>query len=112
MKMSRAITCIVLVGSMGLTAAAQAQTFPQTHPRRAEVNGRLGDQNARITRGVRDGRLSHQQAHRLRADDRSIRTEERADASVNGGHITRSEKRQINQRENANSAAIQGERRN
>ncbi len=35
---------------------------------------------------------------------------ERADASVDGGHITRAEQGQINRQENANSAAIYGAR--
>ena len=46
----------------------------------------------------------------LHADDRAIRTEERADARVNGGHITKGEQRVINQQENANSRAIYDER--
>ena len=66
---------------------------------------------ARIDAGLRDHQLNRAQAHQLRADDHSIRTEERADASVNGGHITRGEQRQINAQENANSRAIHGERR-
>lgn len=42
----------------------------------------------------------------MRADDRAIRAEERADAAVNGGHITRAEQAQINRQENANSRTI------
>jgi hypothetical protein len=108
--MKKTIGAAILVGSLAIAAGAHAQTFDQTHPRRAEVNGRLANQNARITQGVRDGQLSHAQAHQLRADDHAMRAEERADASVNGGHITRGEQRQINAQENANSRAIYGER--
>ena len=42
----------------------------------------------------------------MRADDHAIRAEERADAAVNGGHITRAEQRNINRQENANSRTI------
>ena len=81
-------------------------SFAQTHPRRAEVNGRLANQNARITAGVKDGQLTHGEARAMRADDHAIRAEERADASVNGGHITRAEDRNLNRQENANSRVI------
>ena len=95
-----------LVGTLGFAAQAEAQSFAQTHPRRAEVNARLANQNARITQGVRDGQLTHGEAKAMRADDHAIRAEERADASVNGGHITRAEQTQLNRLENANSRTI------
>ncbi len=97
---------VLLLGS----TATMAQTWSQAHPRRAEVNSRLARQDARIHQGVRDGQISPLQAAQLHADDRAIRGEERADAAVNGSHITRGEQRQINQQENANSAAIFNER--
>jgi len=90
-----------------LATSAQAETHWQAHhPWRTLDNARLRNQNYRITRGVRDGQISHSQAHALRADDHAIRAEERADASVNGTHLTRSDQRQITQQENANSRAI------
>ena len=106
MTITRIIGAAALVAALAAGTAADAQSFAQTHPRRAEVNGRLANQNARITNGVRDGQLTHGEAHALRADDHAIRTEERADAAVNGGHITRGEQRSINRQENANSRAI------
>lgn len=101
---------VLTLGSVLGSVGAQAQTWAQAHPRRAEVNGRLARQDARIDAGVRDGQLSRAQARQLHADDRAIRGEERADAAVNGTHITRGEQRQINAQENANSRAIYGER--
>lgn len=103
---ARILGAATLVATLGLAAQAEAQSFAQTHPRRAEVNARLANQNARITNGVRDGQLTHGEARALRADDRAMRAEERADAAVNGGHITRAEQRNINRQENANSRAI------
>lgn len=104
------ILAAALLALPATAGAARAETWAQFHPRRAEVNSRLARQNQRISQGVRDGQLSPAQARQLHADDRSIRMEERADAAVNGGHITRGEQRQINAQENANSAAIHGER--
>jgi hypothetical protein len=83
-----------------------AQTWAATHPYRASDNARLSNQNARITRGVQNGQISQAQAHQLRANDHAIRTEERADASVNGSHLTPQEQQQITAQQNANSNAI------
>lgn len=102
----RTISVATLLVGLGVAAHANAQTFDQSHPRRAQVNNRLLNQNARIDRGVADGQLTHGQAKAMRADDHAIRAEERADASVNGGHITRGEQRQLNRQENADSRAI------
>lgn len=106
MNFARIAGAATLVATLGLAAQAQAQSFAQTHPRRAEVNERLSNQNARISNGVKDGQLTHGEAKAMRADDRAIRAEERADAAVNGGHITQAEKRNLNRQENANSRAI------
>lgn len=106
MTLARIFGLATLVGTLGFAVQAEAQTFAQTHPRRAEVNARLANQNARISNGVRDGQLTHGEAKAMRADDHAIRAEERADASVNGGHITRAEQAQLNRQENANSRTI------
>lgn len=108
MSSARILALAALFGTVSL--AAQAQSFDQTHPRRAEVNARLKEQNARITNGVKDGQLTHGEAKAMRADDRAMRAEERADASVNGGHITRAEQRNLNRQENANSSVIRNGR--
>lgn len=81
-----------------------------THPRRTEVNGRLYAQQRRINAGVRNGQLTHQEAHQLRADDRSIYREERQMAKLDNGHITRADQRSLNQQENAVSKNIYAER--
>jgi hypothetical protein len=85
--------------------ASQGQ-WKQDHPRRAEVNGRLGNQNERINEGVQSGKLSPAEAQGLHQEDRQIRKEERADASQDGGHITKAEQKQLNQQENAASKNI------
>ncbi len=94
--------------ALGLSAtSASAETFWQAHhPRRAEVNARLGYQNFRINRELREGELSPWQARRLHREDFAIRHEERAMASFNGGHITRGEQRLLNHQENVVSRRI------
>ncbi|MBV8972681.1 MAG: hypothetical protein JO290_10355 [Sphingomonadaceae bacterium] len=96
-----------------LTAtAADAAGWRASHPRRAEVNGRLENQGDRIAAGRRDGQLTAAEAHSLRADDRRIRSEERLMARNDGGHITKADQRALNQQENANSRAIYADRHN
>jgi hypothetical protein len=87
--------------------AASAETLWQfNHPRRAEVNARLGYQNFRINQGEASGRITPYQAQRLHAEDRTIRYEERAMARFNGGYITPAEQRALNQQENVVSRRI------
>lgn len=95
--------CVVL-GLVANAAAAAAST--EHHPRRAEVNHRLAVQNARIKDEVREGDLTKGQAQTLHSEDRTIRQQERFDASLNDGHITKAEQRALNQEENAVSKQI------
>jgi hypothetical protein len=79
---------------------AQDGHFSKNHPRRAEVNQRLGNQDHRINREVRHGDISRRQARNLHQRDHQIRHEERRMASRHGGHITRHEQYRLNRQEN------------
>ena len=81
--MKKHILLAAVLSGLALSSLAQAATgeFDKTHPRRAEVNHRLARQD-------------------------QIRQEERDMASQNGGHITKSEQRTLNQQENAVSQQI------
>ena len=95
------LAALVSVGS-----PAMAKTWAQKHPRQHEVLAREHHQIRRINQERREGELTRGQARALRAGDRAIAREDHADARANGGYITRAEQRQINQQENAQSAAI------
>jgi hypothetical protein len=113
---TRILTLAVVTGIL-CVAAGQAQAdsptpgtgsvlkpmknFNATHPRRAQVNGRLNNQNRRIDAEVKDGQLSRNQAASLHREDHQIRAEERDMASQNDTHITRQEEKTLNQQENA-----------
>ena len=99
----------MMLGMVASGSASAETTWQKNHPRRTEVNHRLANQNKRIDRKVADGQMTHAQASQLHKDDRQDRQEERDMASQNGGHITKSEDRTLNQQENANSAAIHHE---
>jgi len=106
-KGSRIALTILSLGILaGATQIANAETWDQKHPRRAEVNSRLDNQNKRIKEERREGEISGKEARKLHSEDRAIRQEERDMARQNGGHITRSEQRVLNQQENAVSRQI------
>jgi hypothetical protein len=106
-KGSRIALTVLSLGIMvGTTGLASAETWDQAHPRRAEVNARLNNQNQRINQERREGEITRGEANKLHAEDRTIRKEERFMAGQNGGHITRAEQRALNQQENAVSRQI------
>ena len=106
--MKQELTAIIL--GLTLSTASYAGDWKQDHPRRAQVNARLNNQNRRIRDGVEDGKLTPGQAQQLHAEDHAIRQQERAMAAQNGGHITKGEQRQLNQEENQVSKQIYEEK--
>ncbi len=110
----RTVGLVVAAGfimSAGLSPLHAAETtWQKDHPRRVEVNKRLGNQHGRINQGVKNGTLTKPQAARLHKDDRQVRQEERDMASQNGGHITKQEQRTLNAQENKVSGQIYDEK--
>lgn len=101
-------TTLVALSLTGFATASLAadSTWKQNHPRRAQVNSRLNNQNNRIKAERKEGEISKGQAAQLHHEDHQIRGEERAMASQNGGHITKQEQRTLNQQENKVSEQI------
>ncbi len=104
--MKTMIAAILMTGLLASAGTASAADWQKTHPRRAEVNHRLANQDKRINTERREGEISGQQAHALHAEDHSIRHEERSMASLDNGHITKADQRALNQQENAVSRQI------
>ncbi len=100
-----AVLSAFVAGTAGSAVAADSD-WAKTHPRRAEVNKRLDNQNKRINQEVKEGDMSKVKAAKLKKEERQIRREERAMASQNGGHITKAEQKVLNQQENAVSRQI------
>jgi hypothetical protein len=102
-----ALLCVAASASFAQSAAASAPSqWDKNHPRRAEVNQRLANQDRRIHNEVKEGEMSKAQAAQLHHQDHQIRQEERDMASQNGGHITKSEQHALNQQENQVSREI------
>jgi hypothetical protein len=107
-KLARLVPA-VFVGLLASAAASSAfaeTAWERNHPRRDQVNDRLENQSRRINREYREGEISRGQARALHREDHNIRREERTMASMDGGHITRSEQRALNQQENVVSRQI------
>ena len=94
-----AAMALVIAGA-GATGASAQTRFDQTHPRRAEVNARLGHENHRIVTERREGEISKVKAMRMHQRAHLIRVRERHMATRHGGHITRLEKAKLNHEEN------------
>jgi hypothetical protein len=111
MKTNKFLTAatIVALGFISTSVLAQSAApanFDKTHPRRAQVNSRLNNQNARTDNKVADGKMSKGEAAKIHSQDHSIRKEEKRDAAANGGHITKAEQKHINHQENHVSKEI------
>ena len=110
--MSKAIRTLLAAAATTVSlACAAAPAMADTpwqahHPRREQVNNRLGRQNARIHQQVKEGELSRRQALRLHGADRRIRAQERRMAARNGGHITLHQQARINREQNRVSRRI------
>jgi len=98
------VITIFLLGNISSVFAESG--WAKDHPRRQEVNKRLKNQNRRINKKVKDGKMTKAQAGKLHKEDKNIRREERGMAKQNGGHITKQEQRTLNQQENKNSRQI------
>jgi CRISPR/Cas system-associated endoribonuclease Cas2 len=106
--MNRIVKALAVTAvALSATTGAFAQThWQKDHPRRAEVNHRLANQNKRIHNEVKEGDITKGQARQMHREDHQIRQEERDMAAQNGGAITRQEQRTLNQQENQVSRQI------
>jgi hypothetical protein len=105
--MIKLLTGLVVASTLFAATPSFADgNWAANHPRRAEVNDRLANQNQRVDNGVRNGTMTPGQAAQVHREDHAIRNEERTDAAMHGGHITKPEQRQINRQENHVSGQI------
>jgi hypothetical protein len=95
----------LLVAGLATPAFAES-VWEHNHPRRDQVNDRVANQFRRINQERREGEISRGQAQALRLQERGVLAEERADARLHGGHITRVEQAQLNRDLNAISHEI------
>ncbi|MGH9617235.1 MAG: YXWGXW repeat-containing protein [Acidobacteriaceae bacterium] len=77
-----------------------------------EVNTRQGNQQQRISQGVRSGQLTPGETHNLENRESSINRQTQADRAANDGRLTGQERQQINQRQNNVSRSIYNDKHN
>jgi len=100
-KKTMLLAATAMTIALGTVASASAETnWQEHHPRRAEVNHRLENQDHRINREYREGKISYWRMRYEHAEDRRIALQERFDARFDRGHITRGEDQRLNHEEN------------
>ena len=105
-KTSISLAILAMI-TAGISQNAMAEgDFAKDHPRRAEVNHRLNNQNARIHNEVKEGDMSPEKAERIHREDHRIHQEERHMAAEHGGAITTQEQATLNRQENRVSRQI------
>jgi hypothetical protein len=100
------VAASIVALSLLSTVGFSQNNFDKTHPRRAQVNSRLNNQNARVDNKIDNGKMSKGEANKIHKQDHAIRKEEKKDAAANGGHITKAEQKHINHQENKVSKEI------
>jgi len=103
------IATLGLAITAGAAGAASADTpWQQQHPRREQVNERLGRLNRDVRHERREGELSARGADRLHARLHMVRLQERAFAHRHHGHISRWQQARLNHEENGVRRQIPG----
>lgn len=109
MQIKRLALAAVLGVSAAMAATAGASANPYWHhryPAREEVNARLAHLNHRIGEERREGEIGAREARYFHGEAHFIRAQERFEARLDGGHLTRAEYRSLNQEENGLSHQI------
>lgn len=101
LKKTMLLAAAAITMALGSAASASAETnWQEHHPRRVEVNHRLENQDRRIDREYREGKIGYWRMRFEHAEDHRIALQERFDARFDRGHITRGEDQRLNQEEN------------
>jgi hypothetical protein len=94
------LTHIALALSFAISAAS---VFAQTN---ATINQRKENQQERIGQGVQSGQLTAGETQHLEKQESAINHEERAMRAQDNGHLTKADKKLINQQQNQESKRI------
>jgi hypothetical protein len=123
-KIGCSLMILAVVGLMFLgSAAAQTATPSNTsgagpgvvdpgHPRVNQVNRRETRQQKRIANGINNGSLSPQQTANLEKREASVQNQQQKDMAAHNGHLTKTEQRQLNRRQNHISKSIYKDKHN
>jgi hypothetical protein len=91
---------------IGCTLSMSAMAQKSEEGRRAE------NQQDRIAQGVKSGSLTAGETARLESKEAAVNQEVHAERKLNGGHLTKAEKRQVNRQQNRLSRNIYKDKHN
>jgi hypothetical protein len=98
-----------LAAAGGLSATASAETrWENHHPRQDQVLDRVHRQRQEIRVERREGEISRAKAHRLMTAENRLAREDRRDARINGGYITKGQQRHMDRQENRLHRHVEG----
>jgi hypothetical protein len=123
-KISKSLL-VLAVGGLMFAGSASAQTATTSnasgagpgeldpgHPRVNQVNRRETRQQNRIANGIKNGKLSPKETANLEKREASVQSQEKKDMAAHHGHLTKSNQRQLNRRENRISKSIYKDKHN
>src|SRR5580698_7399439 len=93
------LLAVISMVMISYRATAESQ-YNKTHPRVHEVNKRLKNQRNRVKQGEANGTLTKQQGNQINREDNRINQEKKDMMANDGGHLTKSDQRALNQQEN------------
>jgi len=108
------VIALAFCGLMTVAAVAQNSTtsgagpgkVDPNHPRVNQVNRREQNQQNRIANGIKNDKLSSQQATRLERGETRLKSNEKRDMAADNGHLTKQDQRQLNREANRESTRI------
>ncbi len=105
-------SAIVAAAGPSFAQSTNLQTHRSGFGHANEVNARQGNQQSRISSGVRGGGITPGGERNLESRENSIHSEAQSERAANGGRLTAAEKQQINNRQNRVSRSIYNDRHN
>ncbi len=101
-----AFAALLSIGVFAQTGPGHQPTHLKHHPRVNEVNKRIDHQEKRITDERKEGDLTKTQAKTDRTDLKDVNQEKRDMRKTDNGHISKADKKALNQQLNQNSKKI------
>ena len=88
------------------TSGAGPGVHDPGHPRVNQINRREQRQQTRIGNGIKNGKLTSQQATNLEKRETRLQNNEKRDMAKDNGHLTKQNQRQLNREANRTSQKI------
>ncbi len=101
---------VAAVAQNSNTSGAGPGVVDPNHPRVNQVNHREQNQQKRIGNGIKNDKLSSQQAAHLERGETRLKNNEKRDMAADNGHLTKQDQRQLNNEANHMSKRISNDK--